>query len=70
MMSPVVEELAGEYDGKVVIGKCNVDEERELAMKFDIRSIPTILYFKDGKVIEKTVGAMPKSQLKAKIDAL
>ena len=70
MMSPIVEELAGEYDGKVVIGKCNVDEERELAMEFDIRSIPTILYFKDGKIVEKTVGAMPKSELKAKIDAL
>lgn len=61
MVAPVMEQLAQEYDGKAVIGKVNVDEESELAAKFRIMSIPTVIMFKDGKVIEKIIGARPKS---------
>lgn len=65
---PILAELAAEYDGKIIIGKCNVDEQRELAMKMNISSIPTMYFFRDGKVVDMIVGAMPKSSLKQKID--
>ncbi|MBP2073438.1 MULTISPECIES: thioredoxin [Thermoanaerobacterium] len=61
MVSPIIEELANDYEGKVKVGKINVDEENELAMQFKIMSIPTIALFKDGKVVDKIVGARPKS---------
>lgn len=70
MVGPIVEELAKEYDGKAKIGKVNVDDHREVAGDFNISSIPTILFFKDGKVVDKQVGAVPKSVLKQKLDAL
>jgi thioredoxin 1 len=59
-VAPVMEELANEYDGKAVIGKVNVDEEGELAAKFRIMSIPTVILFKGGQVVDKIVGARPK----------
>lgn len=69
MIGPVVDELAGEYEGKAVIGKVNVDENPETAAKFMVRSIPTLLILKGGEVVDKQVGAVPKSTLAQKIDA-
>lgn len=68
MVSPILSELAEEYDGKIVVGKCNVDEQRELAIKMNISSIPTMYFFRSGQVVDMTVGAMPKSSLKQKFD--
>ena len=70
MVGPIIEELANAYDGKVVIGKCNVDDEEELAAEFGIMSIPSILFFKDGQQVDKHVGAAPKNLLEDKIKAL
>lgn len=70
MVGPIIEELAAAYDGKVVIGKCNVDEEEELAAKFGIMSIPSILFFKNGEIVDKHVGAATKNLLEDKIKAL
>ncbi len=65
MLGPVIEELAEEYEGKVKVGKVNVDEEPALAAKFDISSIPTVMLFKNGKVTETVVGFRPKEQFEA-----
>ena len=69
-ITPSIEELATEYEGKAIVGKYNVDEENELSTEYGVRSIPTILFFKDGKLADKQVGASPKASIKAKIDAL
>ncbi len=69
MIGPIVEELAGEYEGKAVIGKVNVDENPGVASKFGIRSIPTLLYIKGGEVVDKQVGAVSKDVLAKKLDA-
>ncbi|MBE3592479.1 MAG: thioredoxin [Thermoanaerobacter sp.] len=61
MVSPIIDELAKEYEGKIKVGKINVDEENELAMKFRIMSIPTIGLFKNGKMVDKIIGARPKA---------
>ena len=63
MLSPVIAELAEELDGKVKVGKVNVDEENELAMQYQVASIPTLLLFKDGKLEKSTVGFMPKNAI-------
>ncbi|MEK9659488.1 MAG: thioredoxin [Chloroflexota bacterium] len=68
MIAPVVEELAGEYAGKLDVKKMDVDANPQTAMALGIRSIPTLLIFKDGKVAEQVIGAVPKSVLKKKID--
>ncbi len=70
MVGPIVEELAKEYDGKVVVGKMDVDENVDTPQEYGIRNIPTILFFKDGQVVDKQVGATQKSVLAAKIEAL
>ncbi|MBE6209667.1 MAG: thioredoxin [Rikenellaceae bacterium] len=70
MISPVVEELAAEYNGKINIGKCNVDEEAEVTEHFKIRNIPTLLFFKGGEMVDKHVGAATKAQLADKLNAL
>ena len=70
MVGPVISELAEEYDGKVVIGKCDVEEEEEIAAQFRVVSIPTILFFKGGELVDRHVGAAPKAVLDAKIKAL
>ncbi len=69
MVGPIVEELAGEYEGKAVIGKVNVDENQEISMKFGIRNIPTLLVFKNGEIVDKQVGVAPKNVLAGKLDA-
>lgn len=67
-VAPVMEELAEEYDGKAVIGKVNVDNESDLSAKFRIMSIPTVLLFKGGQVVDKVVGARPKSDFANLLD--
>ena len=69
MIGPVVEELAGEYEGKAKIAKLNVDENPTMTAKFGVRSIPTLLVFKNGQVVDKQVGAVPKSVLAQKLTA-
>ena len=70
MIAPVLEELAEEYNGKLKIGKLNVDENADLAAQYNIVSIPTMLFFKGGEVVKQQVGAVPKEQLKQSIDEL
>lgn len=68
IIAPTIEELAKEYAGKVKIGKLNTDENSEIAARYKIMGIPTIIFFRDGQKIDQVVGALPKQQLKAKID--
>lgn len=67
MIAPVVEELAKEYDGKLKVGKMDVDSNQQTSMQFGIRSIPTLLIFKGGMVVDQIVGAVPKSKLAEKL---
>ncbi|MFK7809065.1 MAG: thioredoxin [Saprospiraceae bacterium] len=69
MVTPIIEELAKEYDGKATIGKLNVDNNQEVSMKYGVRSIPTIIILKNGEVVDKHVGTTTKAALAAKIDA-
>ncbi|MEQ1732575.1 MAG: thioredoxin [Bacteroidia bacterium] len=69
MVGPVVEELAKDYEGRAVIGKVNVDTNPEVAMKFGIRNIPALLFFKNGEIVDKQVGAVPRSVLEEKLKA-
>lgn len=69
LIGPVVEELSKEYEGKATIGKLNVDDNREVAAQYGIMSIPTLLFFKDGQLIDKHVGVASKGDLKKKLDA-
>lgn len=70
MVGPIVEELAKEYEGKAVIGKVNVDFNNEISVKYGIRNIPTILFFKNGQLIDKQVGAVPRNVLEEKLKSL
>ncbi len=70
MIAPIVEELAVEYDGKVKFGKLDVDNNQQSAIKYGVRSIPTVLIIKDGKVVETIIGAVPKVHFKQKLDAV
>lgn len=67
MIGPIVEELASDYDGKAVIGKLNVDENPGITARFGIRNIPTLLVFKGGEIVDKQIGAVPKSVLDKKL---
>jgi thioredoxin 1 len=69
MIAPFVEELAGEFEGKAKIGKLDVDNNQESAIKYGVRSIPTVLIFKGGKVVVSIIGAVPKFPLKQKLEA-
>ena len=69
-IAPVVSELAEAYDGKIVVGKCDVEEADEIAAQFGIRNIPTILFIKNGEVVDKLVGAAPKAKIEDKFKAL
>ena len=68
MVSPIVEELASEYSDRVKVGKVDVDENQRVAQRFNVRSIPSILFFKDGEHVDTVVGAVPKAQLEKKIE--
>lgn len=68
MVGPVVEEIAGEYDGKAVVGKVDVDANQELSVKYGIRSIPALLVFKGGEVVDQVIGAVPKNVLTNKLE--
>ena len=70
MVGPVISELAKEYDGKITVGKCDVEENDDLAAEFGIRNIPTILFIKDGVVVDKLVGAVSKAKLEEKFQTL
>lgn len=67
MMAPIVEGLAQNYDGKVKVGKLNIDDEMEIAQQYRVMSIPTFILFKDGKAVETSVGAMSKDELESKL---
>jgi len=70
MIAPIIEELAEDFDGKATIAKVNTDEEQDIAIKFGIRSIPTLLFFKDGEMVDQMIGAAGKQVIADKIDAL
>lgn len=70
MVAPIISELAQEYDGKVVIGKCDVEENDDVASEFGVRNIPTILFFKGGQLVDKFVGAATKGVLEERVKAL
>ena len=69
-IAPIMEELAAEYEGKVVIGKCDVEENDEITMKYGVRNIPTIIFLKNGELVDKQVGACQKAALVEKIEKL
>lgn len=69
-LAPTVDDVAAEYEGKAEIVKCNVDDCEDIAAQYGIRSIPTLLFFKGGQVVDRLVGAVPKAQITSKIDAL
>lgn len=69
MILPIISQLAEEYDGRLVVGKCNVEESEELAAEYGIRNIPTLLFFKNGQLVDKFVGAANKVKLQEKFDA-
>ena len=69
-MVPIIDELATEYEGRVTIGKMNVDENDDVVGQFGIRNIPTVLFFKDGKMVDKVVGATAKDKFVEKIEAM
>mgnify|MGYP002621057558 CR=1 FL=1 len=70
MVAPIISELAEKYDGKVVVGKCDVEEAEDVAMEFRIRNIPTVVFMKNGEVVDKLVGAASKDKFEEKIEAL
>ncbi|WP_027449039.1 thioredoxin [Xylanibacter brevis] len=70
LVGPILSELAEKYDGKIVVGKCDVEENEELAMEFGIRNIPTVLFFKGGQQVDKVVGAMSKQVFDEKFQSL
>lgn len=70
MIGPLIEEMATEFNGRVVIGKCNVDHNSDLPAKFSVRNIPTILFFKGGELVQRHVGALPVAELRSKIESL
>ena len=70
LVSPIISELAKEYDGQITVGKCDVEENEDLELEFGIRNIPTILFFKGGQVVDKLVGAQSKAKLEEKFKTL
>ncbi len=70
MLSPIIEELATELDGKAVVGKLDVDENPNMSVEFGVRSVPTLLFFKNGELVDRQVGVVPKAVLQEKLNSL
>jgi len=70
IVAPILEELAGEYDGKAVVGKLDVDSNRNIAVQFGIQAIPTMLFFKDGQMVDRIVGAADRRSIQSRLEAL
>jgi thioredoxin 1 len=70
MVAPIIEALAKDYEGQAIIGKCDIEEDEELAMQYGVRNIPTILFLKDGKVVDKQVGAAQRAVFEEKLKAI
>lgn len=70
VVEPLIEELAAQYDGQVIVGKCDIEASNDIALKYGVRNIPTVLYLKDGQVIDKQVGATTKAKLEEKLQKL
>jgi len=70
MISPIIDELAAKYEGQVIVSKCNVDENNVIPMKYRVMNIPTLLFFKNGEVVDKIVGVVPKKEIDNKIASL
>ena len=70
VLGPTVDEVASEYEGKVIVAKCNVDDCEDIAVRFGIRNIPTLMYFKDGEMVSRSAGLVSKAEIKAKLDSL
>ena len=70
MIGPIISELANDYDGKIVVGKCNIEDNDDIAIDYGVRNIPTILFFKNGEIVDKQVGAATKSALAEKLQKL
>ena len=70
MIAPMISKMAEKYDGQIVVGKCDVEDQEDLAVEFGIRNIPTILFFKNGEVVDKLVGAVSKAKFEEKFEAL
>ena len=68
MVGPIMEELSNEYEGKVVVGKCDIEENEDIPMQYGVRNIPTILFFKNGQLVDKFVGAAAKGKFQEKFD--
>lgn len=70
MIGPIISQLAKEYDGKITVGKCDVEECEDIAVDLGVRNVPTILFIKDGEIVDKMVGAAPKAKIQEKFEAL
>lgn len=70
VLSPTVDEVAAEYEGRAIVAKCNVDDCEDISMKYGIRNIPTLLFFKDGELVDRTVGVVSKQEITARIEKL
>ena len=70
LIAPIVEELSVEYAGKLKVGKCDVDSNQSIAIRYGIRSIPTLLIFKNGEVVQQIIGALPKNTIKSKVEEI
>ena len=69
-LAPIIEEVAKDYDGRAIVGKCDVEEDEDLAMRFGVRNIPTIVFLKDGQEVDRSVGLVPRAVLEEKINAM
>ena len=69
-LAPIIEEVAKDYDGRAIVGKCDVEEDEDLAMRFGVRNIPTVVFLKDGQEVDRSVGLVPRAVLEEKINAM
>ena len=69
-LAPIIEEVAKDYDGRAIVGKCDVEEDEDLAMRFGVRNIPTVVFLKDGLEVDRSVGLVPRAVLEEKINAM